>query len=65
MNTKQLQTIANNLLDSLSPVQISIIVEHGYVGALPEGLDADDRTDLLKVIQDTAICIQAGAVRRG
>lgn len=62
-NSKQFQAIASNLLDSLSRTQVVIIAEQGYVGALPAGLDEDDRADLKAVIQDTAICMAAGAVR--
>jgi hypothetical protein len=61
MHSKQMQTIAKNLLSSLSRAQIAVIAEHGYAGALPAGLTEDEREDLRQVINDTATCVNAGA----
>jgi hypothetical protein len=62
---KQLQTIANTLLDSLSREQVAVIAEHGYAGATPGGMSADDLEDFREVVQNTAVCMAAGAVRGG
>jgi hypothetical protein len=63
MSSKETNRVANTLLDSLSREQIAVIAEHGYVGALPEGLSAEDREELLEALQSLAVCITSGAVR--
>jgi hypothetical protein len=62
MHTKELQRIANDLLRGATRAVISSIAAIGYKGALPEGLTSDDRFELLNVLQDTAKCIDAGAM---
>ncbi len=64
-NAKQLQTIANTILDSLSREQVREVAHNGFTGALPVGLDETETEDLLLMIQGTAMCIAAGGVRHG
>lgn len=63
MNAKQIQTLANELVDSMASWSVVEVATVGYRGALPDSVSADDEPPLRAAIQDTARCLVAGAVR--
>lgn len=65
MSSKETHRTASTLINTLSRAQIAVIAERGYVGALPEGLSAEEREEMKEAIQNLAVCITAGAMQGG
>jgi hypothetical protein len=61
MTNKEAQSLALSILRSIPRPDVATVASIGFKGPLPEGLDADERFELLNLIQDTAKCAEARA----
>jgi hypothetical protein len=62
-NAKFLQSIANRVVETIPRDALKTVAADGFKGDLPEWLEADDAEELRTMVQDTALCISAGAMR--